>query len=245
MAEPYLLSLLARFSAPQTVLPEVSQLVQTLYGNLARAVINNEFQTTTAKVETRMIEHTPQGVYEGVVLTRQQKVVVVSIARAGILPSQVCFDLLNHAIEPECVRMDHVFMNRKVNEQGQVIGVDLSGSKIGGPADDTLVLLPDPMGATGVSMAQTVDIYKEQVEGTPRGLIAMNLIVTPEYIRTMKEKHPDVSIYALRLDRGLSTEKALNTTPGTHWDEEQGLNQHQYIVPGAGGIGEVLNNAFV
>ena len=28
-------------------------------------------------------------------------------------------------------------------------------------------------------------------------------------------------------------------------NEEKGLNDHQYIVPGAGGLGELLNNSFV
>ena len=32
---------------------------------------------------------------------------------------------------------------------------------------------------------------------------------------------------------------------GTFWDKEKGLNEYQYIVPGAGGLGEILNNAFV
>ena len=39
--------------------------------------------------------------------------------------------------------------------------------------------------------------------------------------------------------------KVLSTVPGTHWDEERGLDEHQYIVPGAGGVGEILNNAWV
>jgi hypothetical protein len=37
----------------------------------------------------------------------------------------------------------------------------------------------------------------------------------------------------------------LATVPGTHWAEEKGLDEHQYIVPGAGGVGEILNNAWV
>ena len=52
-------------------------------------------------------------------------------------------------------------------------------------------------------------------------------------------------IFAVRLDRGLSAPDVLATTPGTRWDEERGLNDIQYIVPGAGGVGEVLNNAWV
>ena len=73
----------------------------------------------------------------------------------------------------------------------------------------------------------------------------MHLIVTPEFIRNVLEEHPDTCIYALRLDRGLSPAKVLATVPGTHWDEERGLDEHQYIVPGAGGVGEILNNAWV
>ena len=57
--------------------------------------------------------------------------------------------------------------------------------------------------------------------------------------------HPEVVVYALRLDRGLSAPDVLETVPGVRWDEERGLDDRQYIVPGGGGFGEVLNNAFV
>ena len=49
----------------------------------------------------------------------------------------------------------------------------------------------------------------------------------------------------LRIDRGLSTTVALKSEPGSLPAEEKGLNSHQYIVPGAGGVGEILNNAWV
>ena len=73
----------------------------------------------------------------------------------------------------------------------------------------------------------------------------MHLIVTPEYIRRVHEAHPDLVIYALRLDRGLSDPAVLRAVPGERWDEERGLNEKHYIVPGAGGVGEILNNAWV
>ena len=73
----------------------------------------------------------------------------------------------------------------------------------------------------------------------------MHLIVTPEYLKNVLEAHPDTSIYALRLDRGLSPPEIFSTVPGTRWAEERGLDEHQYIVPGAGGVGEILNNAWV
>jgi hypothetical protein len=61
----------------------------------------------------------------------------------------------------------------------------------------------------------------------------------------MTEEFPDLHIFALRVDRGLSPEHVLKTRPGTHWAEEVGLTDNQYIVPGAGGVGEVLNNAWI
>jgi len=70
-------------------------------------------------------------------------------------------------------------------------------------------------------------------------------MITPEYIRNVLQAHPDVAVYALRLDRGLSSERALASKPGQYWDEERGLNDRQYIVPGAGGVGELLNNSWV
>ena len=67
----------------------------------------------------------------------------------------------------------------------------------------------------------------------------------PEYLSHVTSHYPEVIVYALRLDRGLSTPKAINSIPGTYWNEERGLNEKQYIVPGAGGLGEVINNSYV
>ncbi|MCU0690985.1 MAG: uracil phosphoribosyltransferase [Polyangiaceae bacterium] len=106
-------------------------------------------------------------------------------------------------------------------------------------------LFPDPMGATGSSRASAVSHHKTQLEGRPERCIAIHLIVTPEYLRRMAQEPPDVAIYALRLDRGLSDGDVLKTVPGERWDEERGLNEHHDVVPGAGSVGEILNNAWV
>jgi uracil phosphoribosyltransferase len=101
------------------------------------------------------------------------------------------------------------------------------------------------MGATGSSMSAAVDTYKGSVDGEPVKLIALHLIVTPEYLKRVSETHPELIVYALRLDRGLSDEAVLRTVPGTFWDREVGLDDRGYIVPGAGGLGEVINNSWV
>ncbi len=41
------------------------------------------------------------------------------------------------------------------------------------------------------------------------------------------------------------SERALAAAPGEFADEERGLNDVQYIVPGAGGMGELLTNSWV
>ena len=115
---------------------------------------------------------------------------------------------------------------------------------LGGDVDGATVLLPDPMGATGGSIDHAIRYYKNSVPGTARRFVAVFLTCTPEAIQRLLEAHDDVHIVALRLDRGLSSEQALMTRPGQMTDE-RGLTDHQYIVPGAGGVGEVLNNSFV
>jgi uracil phosphoribosyltransferase len=101
------------------------------------------------------------------------------------------------------------------------------------------------MAATGSSLVSALDHYKTRLDGKPGRCITMHLIATPEYLRNVLKAHPDTLVYALRLDRGLSPDDVLDTVPGTRWDEERGLDDHQYIVPGAGGVGEILNNAWV
>jgi uracil phosphoribosyltransferase len=73
----------------------------------------------------------------------------------------------------------------------------------------------------------------------------VHLIITPEYLRHVRARHPDVIVYALRLDRGLSPADVLATVPGERWADERGLTDHHYIVPGGGGLGEIINNSFV
>ncbi|MEK7866533.1 MAG: uracil phosphoribosyltransferase [Planctomycetota bacterium] len=242
LGHPYMMSLLARLCARETAQPLASQLLHAIYDDLLAVVVNAEFPRRVATVPSRMSAYHREGIYVGEVLDPETKAITVAIARAGLVPSHMTYDALNFILNPALVRQDHVFMNRRV-ENGRVVGVDLSGSKIGGPVEGSIVLVPDPMGATGSSMIETVSLYKRASLNPPRKFVAMHLIVTPEYLKAVQKAHPDVIVYAVRLDRGLSSEDVLQTVPGTHWDREKGLNEHDYIVPGGGGFGEVLNNA--
>jgi len=246
LSDPWSMSLLARLCQDKTVQPDVNRLVASLYSRLLVNVACRLLQTKQTALDTRMKAFLPEGTYEGAIIDPDQRVVVVDLARAGILPSHVFFEGLHQAIQPDQLRQDHVVASRTTDSEGRVQGVRFDGSKIGGPIDDATVIFPDPMGATGSSIAGVIEHYlSDTVGGTPRAMAAIHLIVTPEYLRRMTTSYPDLQIFAVRLDRGLSSPEVLATRPGTHWDQERGLNDIQYIVPGAGGVGEVLNNAWV
>ena len=245
VGNPFLLSQLARLCAKGTGQPEINRLVALLYSDLVKMVINAEFPRKMASMPTRMIDHTPQGIYQGEVIDPDVRAVTVNIARAGTLPSQVTYDLLNTTVDPLVVRQDHIIMSRMIDAKEHVVGSNIGGAKIGGDIDDAFVLFPDPMGATGGSLCTAVSMYKEKVPGKPRRILSLNLIITPEFLRKVSQEHPDVVVYALRLDRGLSPPEVFGTVPGELWEKERGLDDRQYIVPGGGGFGEIMNNAYV
>tara|TARA_Y100000385_G_scaffold271397_1_gene311326 strand:- start:105 stop:923 length:819 start_codon:yes stop_codon:yes gene_type:complete len=245
LKDPYLLTLLERISSPEVSQPILTTYIKKAYLGLFNHLAANSFQRQQVTSPTRMIEFHKEGVYDGEVIDKNLKAVCVDLARAGMIPSQLFYEELNYIINPANIRQDHFYAARKVNEKNEVIGVDISGSKIGGDIDQAYVLLPDPMGATGGTICEAINYYKNKVEGKAIKFITAHLIITPEYIQRVKSAHPDIEIYTLRLDRGLSSEKALQSNPGTYPDEEKGLNSNQYIVPGAGGVGELLNNSFV
>ncbi|NBX92900.1 MAG: uracil phosphoribosyltransferase [Proteobacteria bacterium] len=243
LSDPYLFTTLARLGRPDCKQPMVNSLLSTLYREMVNVIVNQEFPLIETEIETRMKSLHPQGQFKTLIVDPNTKVSCVSLARAGILPSQTCFDAFNYFLNPDGVRQDHISINRKIDEQEHVVGTQLGGLKIGGDVQDRFVVIPDPMGATGSTIGSVLEIYRKL--GKAKRYIAVHLIITPEYLKLMKTKYPEVIVYALRLDRGLSSDKVLTSVPGTFWDEEKGLNNHQYIVPGAGGLGEVINNSYV
>src|SRR5438067_13711541 len=211
LAEPLALTQLARLCAKGTNQPDINRLVGELYRDLLRVIVNAEFPRRATATPTRMIDHTPQGVFHGETIDPEVRAVTVNIARAGTLPSQITYDFLNTLLDPRLVRQDHFVMARVLDEAEKVIGARISGSKIGGDVDDAILLFPDPMGATGGSMGTAIDAYKEDGGGSPRKIVAANLIVTPEYLKRVTTTHPETIVYALRVDRGLSPEDVFDT----------------------------------
>lgn len=241
----FLSTLLARLCHPSTYQPQINQIVEILYSQLLTAALNEQFEKEKFNEPTRMTSIHPGAFLEGERVKTDLKAVCVNLARAGTYPSHICYSFLHHLLRPENLRQDHIFASRITDAEHHVTGAEFGGMKIGGGVQNSYVLFPDPMGATGNTIVSAINHYKKRIQGPARKYIALHLIVTPEYLRNVLKAHPDVNIYALRLDRGLSPEAVLREPPGKLWDQERGLDDTQYIVPGGGGFGEIMNNSFV
>lgn len=244
VSSPLMLSLLAKLGHPQTFQPQINELTSMLYSYLMDNVIDLFFPRKSVKLDTRMKDYHGEAVYEGEIVDPEIRCVSVDLARAGTYPSHLCYNKLNYLMKPSLVRQDHFYVARLTDELGKVTGINVSGSKIGGDVEDSIILFPDPMGATGGTIVEAYDHYQKVIDGKPRMMIAMHLIITPEYLKKVTKACPHLQIVALRLDRGLSSQKVLDALPGHYWENEKGLNENQYIVPGAGGLGEILNNSY-
>ena len=81
--------------------------------------------------------------------------------------------------------------------------------------DKRLVILTDPMLATGGSACDAIDLVKQK---GCQDIRLMCLVAAPEGIKMVQEKHPDVDIYVASIDRK--------------------LNENCYILPGLGDAGD-------
>ncbi len=244
LADTWSQSILARVSHPDTKTPELHVLLNAAYRRLLQAA-SEQLPTKAFDLPTRMTASEPRARLVGRAVDRDHKIVVVDVARAGMIPAHLFQLGLHELVEPDNVRVDHLFMDRAADPvTGAVTGIAFHGSKIGGEVGGATIFVPDPMGATGRSIVAALDHYAKNVAGTPARLVTCHLIVTPEFIRYVTTHLPGVVIYTLRVDRGLSTPEVLATVPGARWSEERGLDKTDYIVPGAGGLGELINNAW-
>jgi uracil phosphoribosyltransferase len=87
--------------------------------------------------------------------------------------------------------------------------------KVPSELEDRMVIVVDPMLATGNSSVAAVDLLKEKGAKNIRFLC---LLASPEGVKRMLEAHPDVPIVTASVD--------------------EKLNDHGYIVPGLGDAGD-------
>lgn len=241
--QPLLTSAVTELSSAACELPRALGLLRSVYEALFLEAAR-ELPRVVVERPTRMAsQHPERGRVTAEVLDPGADIVVCDVVRAGIVPSQVVFERLLSVLPTERVRLDHLTLSRVADEHGAVTGVDLTGSKIGGPVEGATLIVPDPMGATGSTLVRALRHYEESY-GRPARVLVLPMIATPEFLRRVLGEIDQAVIYAARLDRGLSSPEVLAAMPGAQWERERGLDEHDYIVPGAGGMGEVLNNSW-
>ena len=134
-------------------------------------------------------------------------IVVVAVLRAGLSLVDAVLELVPHA------RVGHVGLRR---DETTAVAHKYS-SHLPPSLGESLVLLVDPMLATGGSAIMAVDVLKE---AGARRIRLLCVVAAPEGVGALEAAHPDVDVYTPALDRE--------------------LNAHKYILPGLGDFGDRL-----
>src|SRR5690554_3504190 len=168
-------------------------------GGLITYEITRDFQTVEKTIETPICE------MQAKELAKQ--VVIVPILRAGLGMVEGIHNIIPTA------KIGHIGLYRdEVSLAPQVYY-----SKFPEVIKDSVVLVVDPMLATGGSASKAIDIIKKT---GAKDIRYVGLVGCPEGVKRIQDDHPDVAIYLAALD--------------SH------LNEKGYIVPGLGDCGDRL-----
>mgnify|MGYP000698504393 CR=1 FL=1 len=160
--------------------------------------VTRHLPLTTRRIETPLCE------MDAPVLAGR-KLVLVSILRAG----NGLLDGILELVPSARVGFIGLYRDEKTLQPVQYY------FKVPPELDERLVIVVDPMLATGNSSVAAVDLLKKAGAHDIRFLC---LLAAPEGVARMKQAHPDVPIVTAALD--------------------ERLNEHGYIVPGLGDAGD-------
>ncbi len=168
-------------------------------GALITYEITRDLETVSKQIETPICETTAHEL--------AKQVVIVPILRAGLGMVEGIHDIIPTA------KVGHVGLYRDEEE----LIPHVYYQKFPPGLKDSVVLVVDPMLATGGSASKAIEIVKSY-GGTD--IRYVGLVGCPEGVKKLQEDHPDVAIYLAALD--------------SH------LNDVGYIVPGLGDCGDRL-----
>ncbi len=160
--------------------------------------ISRNFETKLVEVETPICK----GKFPAL---KESFFTIVPILRAGIGMVDGLLELMPYA------HVGHIGLYRD-EETHQPIEYYC---KMPENVENSVIIVVDPMLATGGSAADAIDKLKARGCANIR---LMNLVAAPEGIAVMQERHPDVDIYVAAVD--------------------DCLNERAYIVPGLGDAGD-------
>ena len=184
----------------RTSMKEFRELVEEITTLMTYESLKEGVPTTEIEVKTPLETCTQTVVADNAI-------VIVPILRAGL-------GMVNgiHVLFPSA-RVGHIGMYR--NEE--TLMPETYYCKLPQGIEDKLVLVVDPMLATGGSACDAIQLLKQK---GCKQIKFMAIIGAPEGVSKVAEAHPDVDIYVSTLDRC--------------------LNQNGYILPGLGDAGDRL-----
>ena len=134
-----------------------------------------------------------------------KKLAIVPILRAGLGMVDTIIDLIPSA------KIGHIGLYRD-----EVTHIPHEYyCKLPDPISERLIVVTDPMLATGGSAIAAVDFIKQH---GGKKIKFMSIIAAPEGLKKLQEAHPDIQIYVGHIDRE--------------------LNENAYICPGLGDAGD-------
>jgi uracil phosphoribosyltransferase len=134
-------------------------------------------------------------------------VVVVPVLRAGLGMLDAVLELMPSA------RVGHIGLQR--DEMTAI--ASRYYSRLPRQLEDSIVMMIDPMLATGGSAVAALDILRA---AGARDIRLICIVAAPEGIEVVQQHHPDVKIFTPVID--------------------ERLNEHKFIVPGLGDFGDRL-----
>lgn len=156
-------------------------------------------------LETELVEiETPLEKMKGPML-KGKKLAIVPILRAGLGMVDGMLSLVPSA------KVGHVGMYR----DEETLEPKEYYCKLPEDISQRLVIIVDPMLATGGSADAAVDFVKKQ---GAKQIKFVSILAAPEGVERLAQAHPDISIYCGAVDRE--------------------LNEHGYILPGLGDAGD-------
>ena len=184
----------------KTSMKEFRELIEEITTLMTFECLREDVPTTEIEVTTPL-ETCTQSV------VKDNAIVIVPILRAGL-------GMVNgiHVLFPSA-RVGHIGMYRDeetLQPQSYYCKLPYDIDE-----EDKMVLLVDPMLATGGSACDAIDLLKKR---GCKHIKFMAIIGAPEGVTKVAEAHPDVDIYTAALD--------------------EKLNDHAYIVPGLGDAGD-------
>lgn len=184
----------------KTSMKEFRELVEEITTLMTYESLKSNVPTTEIEVKTPLETCTQT-------IVKDDSVVIVPILRAGL-------GMVNgvHVLFP-LAKVGHIGMYR----DEETLQPQTYYCKLPSGIEDKLVMVVDPMLATGGSACDAIQMLKDK---GCKHIKFMAIIGAPEGVTKVAETHPDVDIYVSTLDRC--------------------LNENGYILPGLGDAGDRL-----